>query len=93
MNTIGKPQAAREAKQRLVSAGRGMRQLLENESFIYLLESVDTHISQVKAEALASKSYDELLEKRGILQGLSLLRLDVDSVIARGKSAENTLKK
>lgn len=89
---ISTPQEAREAKDRLITAGRSMSELLDNELFVYLLESIDKHISTVKSEALASKSYNELLEKRGIIQGLAMLRSDIDTIISRGKAQEKQLK-
>lgn len=90
MNT---PKEALEAKQRLVNAGRNMQLLMQDETFASLLEGLEKRISGLKDEALAATSYEDLVHKRGVIEGVSLLKSEIDTIVKRGKSAENTLKK
>ena len=70
-----------------------MQLLLANESFLYLLESIDQKIQQTKTEALAVNSFEELVAKREFMAGLAFLKQSCDTIIGKGKGAEKTLNK
>lgn len=64
-----------------------------NESFQTILEAVDEKIRQTREEALASKSFEDLVAKREFMAGLAFLKQTCNTIIGKGKGAEKTLNK
>jgi hypothetical protein len=81
-----------EAESRLVNVGRDIQKLLEDERMIFLLERIDQKVEATKREVIESPDWETLLERRGVLKGLSALRHEIDMIVSKGKTAESRLK-
>ena len=82
------PKEAREAKAELINRGHMMQALLDQEGYQYLTERLGELADNAKDEAIASKTYDELCERRGFIRGLETLEREVTTIINRGKKQE-----
>lgn len=81
-----------EAKMRLLNASKMIERLTADEAFIYLLERIDEKILTSKQDLESSKDWSDFVEKRGYNRGLQALKVEIDTIISKGKGLERSLK-
>jgi hypothetical protein len=81
-----------DKSQSMINLGRDMQTLKSNESFQYLLERLSKTTRQAKEDIIASTTWDEFLQKKGVYMGLIALSREIDTIISRGQTKERILK-
>jgi len=63
-----------------------IKTLLEDDRFKFLMDKIEARIKTHEIEIKHATSWDDFLTKRAYYGGLKALRLEIDTIISKGKS-------
>ena len=86
-------QEIREGKTRMINQGRLMSELKVHKGYLLLESRLKTICEDAKSQIIVSESFEEFRFRRGYYEGLNALLQEVDTIISKGKSQEQQIKK
>lgn len=82
----------RDAKSRMITQGRMLEELKNNEAFQILMEQLQKKIDLAESALLDAEDWQDYIRKQATYKGLMALALEVDTIISKGKAKERILK-
>jgi len=81
----------REAKSRLITQRKMMRELQDNDAFKLIQERLQEVVEEATKDILNAQNWADYVAKKAYLDGLYSLSREMDTILLRGKQAERTL--
>lgn len=83
------PKEIDEAKYRIIEDGKLIEELTQHKGYQLLEKRLQTIVNEAKEAIIASKDFEDLLQKRAYYQGLLALSQEVENFLGKFKSQIN----